>query len=61
MADPEGIHQDIWHAFLSRHTVRMAEQDAFLDYLTRPSSPRVTTLRELEEAYLTFLATGDVP
>lgn len=48
----------LWREFLQRHRLSEAEQEAFLDYVTRPGVPEIPDMTALEDAYLDFLHTG---
>jgi hypothetical protein len=61
MDDPHPVNRDLWHAFLDKHMVSATEQEAFLDYLTRPDTAPVDTLEALEDAYRHFLRLGLPP
>lgn len=45
----------LWREFLSRHRLSEAEQEAFLDYVTRPGVQDIPDMTALEDAYLDFL------
>jgi hypothetical protein len=56
--DPDNVSSDLWHTFIAKHRVGETDQEAFLDYLTRPGAPSAESLEALEEAYRRFLRQG---
>lgn len=61
MDDANQVDRDLWQTFLARHVISVTDQEAFLDYLTRPQAPTVDTLADLEAAYRRFLRLGPPP
>ena len=61
MSDVPAFEGALWREFLSRHLLSESEQEAFLDYVTRPGVQEIPDLDALETAYLEFLRTGSPP
>jgi hypothetical protein len=61
MADASSFEGGLWQEFLSRHVIGITDQEAFLDYLTRPGAQAIESLSDLEDAYREFLRTGSPP
>lgn len=51
----------LWQQFLHRHVISETEQEAFLDFVTRPEAPPIDTLEALENTYRHFLRRGSPP